>query len=271
MPTARITPDLEMHYELDDFTDPWKASEAILMIHGNGERAAAWYAWVPHLAREFRVVRPDTRGFGESTVMPRDFPWTIDLVVDDYLALMKHLGIERFHLIAAKLGGTVARHFAARCPDKVLTLTVVGTPPPHWDRLGAKAAHSTDELERIGVEAWAKKNMAKRLGSKFPAAGVEYWGKMMGKTAVDTMIGYGEVIPYVDITDDLPRIQCPTLVMTTEASALGSIESTRVWQKTIPNSELCVIPGDSYHLAATDADVCAEETLKFIRKNRKKP
>jgi len=93
----------------------------------------------------------------------------------------------------------------------------------------------------------------------------------MGKTAVDTMIGYGEVIPYVDITDDLPRIQCPTLVMTTEASALGSIESTRVWQKTIPNSELCVIPGDSYHLAATDADVCAEETLKFIRKNRKKP
>ena len=74
-----------------------------------------------------------------------------------------------------------------------------------------------------------------------------------------------------DITDDLPRIQCPTLVMTTEASALGSIESTRVWQKTIPNSELCVIPGDSYHLAATDADVCAEETLKFIRKNREKP
>jgi hypothetical protein len=32
-----------------------------------------------------------------------------------------------------------------------------------------------------------------------------------------------------------------------------------------------VIAGDSYHLAATDADVCAEETLKFIRKSRKKP
>ena len=74
MPTARITPDLEMHYLVDDFTDPWKKAETILMIHGNAERGFAWYGWVPHLARQFRVVRPDTRGFGESTVMPRDFP-----------------------------------------------------------------------------------------------------------------------------------------------------------------------------------------------------
>ena len=238
------------------------------MIHGNGERGQAWYGWVPHLAREFRVVRPDTRGFGESTPMPRDFKWTLDVIVDDYLGLMKQLGIERFHLIGAKFGGTIARHFAARCPHEVLSLTVVGTPPPHWDRGGAKAAHTTDELEKTGVEAWARKNMAKRLGSKFPAEGVEWWTKMMGRTAASTMIGFGETLPYVDITGDLPRIQCPTLVMTTEASALGSVESTRAWQMTIPNSELRVLPGDSYHVAATDADRCAQETREFILQHR---
>jgi 3-oxoadipate enol-lactonase len=151
----------------------------------------------------------------------------------------------------------------------VLSLTVVGTPPPKWDRMGAKAAHATDELEQLGVEGWAKKNMARRLGSKFPPAGVEYWTRLMSKTALSTLIGFGETIPYTDITDDLPRIKCPTLVMTTEASALGSVESTREWQKLIPNSELRVIPGDSYHVAATDADRCAEETRKFILKHRK--
>ena len=72
--------------------------------------------------------------------------------------------------------------------------------------------------------------MAKRLGSNFPAEGVEYWTKFMGKTAASTMIGFGESVPYVDITGDLPNIKCPTLVMTTEASALGSVESTREWQ-----------------------------------------
>ncbi len=269
MPTARVAPDLEMHYEIDDFTDPWREAETILMIHGNAERGLAWYGWVPHLAREFRVVRPDTRGFGESTVMPRDFKWTIDLIIDDYLSLMKQLGSGRFHLIAAKLGGTIARRFAARCPDRVLSLTVVGTPPPKWDRMGAKAAHATDELEKLGVEEWARKNMGKRLGSGFPAAGVEWWTKMMGRTATSTMVGFGETMPYADITDDLPRIKCPTLVMTTEASALGSVESTRAWQVTIPNSELRVLPGDSYHVAATDADRCAQETRDFILQHRK--
>jgi len=85
-----------MHYEIDDFTDPWREAETILMIHGNAERGQAWYGWVPTLAREFRIVRPDTRGFGESTAMPRDFKWTIDLIVDDYLSLMKQLGSRSF-------------------------------------------------------------------------------------------------------------------------------------------------------------------------------
>ena len=269
MPTASITPDLQMHYEVDDFTDPWSKPETILMIHGNAERGQSWYGWVPHLAREFRIVRPDTRGFGQSTPMPRDFKWSLDVIVDDYMALMKLLGIERFHLIAAKLGGTIARHFAARCPQQVLTLTVAGTPPPKWDRLGAKAVHQTDELEKSGVEAWSRKNMGKRLGSRFPQEGVEWWTKMMGRTATSTMVGFGENMPYVDITADLPRIKCPTLVMTTAASALGSVEETRAWQQMIPNSELRVLPGDSYHVAASDPDLCAEETLAFILKHRK--
>ncbi len=269
MPIARVASDLEMHYVTDDYTDPWREAETILMIHGNAERGQAWYGWVPHLAREFRVVRPDTRGFGASTAMPRHFKWTIDLIVDDFLSLMKTLGIERFHLIAAKLGGTIARHFAARCPQQVLTLTVAGTPPPKWDRMGAKTAHATEELETAGVEAWARKNMAGRLGSSFPPAGVEWWTKLMGNTAVSTMAGFGETIPYTDISADLPRIQCPTLVITTEASALGSVEQTREWQQTIPNSRLLVLPGNSYHIAASDPDRCARETRNFIMEHRK--
>jgi pimeloyl-ACP methyl ester carboxylesterase len=38
---------------------------------------------VPLLARRFRVVRPDMRGYGASTPMPRDFPWTLDVIIDD--------------------------------------------------------------------------------------------------------------------------------------------------------------------------------------------
>ncbi len=268
MPIARVATDLDMHYVIDDYTDPWREAETILMIHGNAERGQSWYGWVPHLAREFRVVRPDTRGFGASTAMPRDFKWSIDLIIDDFLSLMKILGIERCHLIAAKLGGTIARRFAARCAQQVLTLTVAGTPPPKWDRMGAKAAHGVEELEKAGVEAWARKNMAGRLGSSFPPAGVEWWTQLMSKTAISTLAGFGETVPYTDISADLPRIQCPTLVITTAQSALGSVEQTREWQVKIPNSRLLVLPGDSYHVAATDPDRCAQETRDFIHSSR---
>ncbi|MGZ8228324.1 MAG: alpha/beta fold hydrolase, partial [Burkholderiales bacterium] len=62
MPRLRIGGDFEMHYEIDDFTDPWREPETILMLHGNAESGAMWFGWVPTLARHYRVVRPDMRG-----------------------------------------------------------------------------------------------------------------------------------------------------------------------------------------------------------------
>jgi 3-oxoadipate enol-lactonase len=69
LPVLRVTPDLELHYQVDDCADPWCKSQAMMLLQGNAESGAAWFAWVPHLARHFRVVRPDMRGFGQSTPM----------------------------------------------------------------------------------------------------------------------------------------------------------------------------------------------------------
>ena len=263
MPATRISPDLEMNYLIDDYTDPWREAETVLMLHGNGESNAAWFAWVPHLARRFRVARPDMRGFGASTPMPRDYQWSIDGLIDDYVRLMRTLGISRCHLVGSKLGGTIARSLAARRPEYVRTLTVVGTPPPRRD-LAARVSAWTVEFEKQGIEHWARRTMAGRLGSGFPPEGVEWWIKMMGRTPVSSQIGFTQKILTSDITSDLARIACPTLVITTEGSALGTVEETRAWQQKIPGSTLLVLPGDSFHVAASDPDRCAREAFDFI-------
>ena len=265
MPTVRIDNDLEMHYLVDDFTDPWRTPETVLMLHGNAESGAVWFGWVPHLARHFRVVRPDMRGFGQSTPMPAEYEWTLDRIADDYAELLRKLGIARVHLVGAKLGGTVARRFAARFPDLVTTLTVVGTPPPNRDDRRAAIDALIPEFETQGVEPWARRTMSGRLGSRFPAEGAEWWVKHMALTAASSQVGFMRTIPTANIEQDLPRIRARTLVITTEGSALGSVEHTRAWQEKIPNSRLLVLPGDSYHVAASDADRCAEATLAFIR------
>jgi 3-oxoadipate enol-lactonase len=264
VPTFRPTPDLEMHYQVDDFTDPWRDSETILLLHGNAESGAAWYGWAPALARRYRVVRPDMRGFGASTPMPRDFPWTLDVLIDDFTRLMDMLEVSRFHLVGAKIGGTIARAFAARRPERVITLTVVGTPPPTREGAAERAPELAREFETRGVEHWARRTMAGRLGSTFPAEGVEWWTKFMGRTAVSTQIGFMKTIACADIRADVPNIGCPTLVITTDSSGLASVDETRRWQQQIPHSRLLVLPGNSYHVAASHAESCTEATLDFI-------
>jgi 3-oxoadipate enol-lactonase len=264
MPTFRPTPDLTMHYEIDDFTDPWQSPRTVVLLHGNAESGLAWYGWVPLLARHYRVVRPDMRGFGRSTPMPRDYPWTLDRLIDDFCGLMDLLEIERFHLVGAKIGGTVARAFAARRPARVMTLTIVGSPPPFRPGAAERAPELQREFLTYGVEQWARGNMANRLGSFFPPEGVEWWCKFMGRTALSTQLGFMPTIACADIRADVPRIACPTLVVTTEESALASVAETRAWQEQISDSELLVLPGNSYHVAATHAEPAAEATLDFI-------
>ena len=269
MPMAHVADDLDMHYLIDDFTDPWSEPETILLLHGSSESGAMWFGWVPHLARHFRVVRPDMRGFGASTPMPRNYPWELDAVVDDFASLMRQLGIERFHLAGAKIAGTIARRFASRFPDQVLTLTLIGTPPPRRDHKPGTLDAWLAQIEREGVEAWARGTMAGRLGSHFPPEGLAWWAKnLMGRTAQSTALGFVATIPGWDVAADLPRITCPTLVITTEGSALGTVEDMRVWQQKISNSTLLALPGDSFHAAATDSDRCAQETRDFILRTR---
>lgn len=262
MPTLKL-PDLEMHYVVDDFTDPWSKPETILLLHGNAESSLAWYAWVPHLARRYRVVRPDRRGFGASTPMPPDFEWSFDVMIDDHIALMNALGVERFHLVAAKWGGTLARVFAAKRPDRVATLTVVGTPAAA--RPGGEVIPKLmAEFEQRGLKDWLQRTMGQRLGSSFPPEAVDYWLDFMSRAPVSTLIGF-QTINYADISTSIPEIKCPTLVITTEGSGLASIEENRAWQEQIPNSRLLVLPGDSYHVALTDPDACVKATLDFMR------
>jgi 3-oxoadipate enol-lactonase len=226
----------------------------------------AWYRWIPILAHDFRVVRPDMRGFGDSSPMARDFPWTLDLVIDDFVRLMDSLDIQNFHLVGAKIGGTIARAFAARRPDRVRTLTVIGSPPPLRKDSSALANRlkEWDEGGDAAIRKWLRSTMGSRLGKAFPPEASEWWTDYMGRTSGQSEIGFFSAIDMADISDDIARIACPTLVITTEGSGLASLEETRAWQRQLANSRLLVLPGDSFHAAVTHAEQCAQATVEFI-------
>jgi pimeloyl-ACP methyl ester carboxylesterase len=266
MPLARITNDLEMFYRDDSFTPPWKVPEAMLLMHGNAESGEAWNGWMPFLAQQFRVVRPDMRGFGRSTPMALGHAWSVDEIIADTLRLMDQLGIGHFHLVAAKIACPIAMRMTARHPDRVASLVVLGGLVSGEASLGDRAASWLEHIERHGVESWARWTMPGRLGSTSPPEIMEGWARLMGRTALSTQLGFIRSVPAIDVRDDLRRIACPTLVITTDGSGLGSVETVRSWQKEVAASELMVVPGDSYHVAATHAELCARTAIDFIER-----
>jgi 3-oxoadipate enol-lactonase len=266
MPEIELSPGVAMFYQDDDFTDPWRRPEAMLMLHGFAESGVSFNAWVPQLARRFRVIRPDLRGFGRSTPMPADYPWSVEGIIDDLLRLMDHLGIDRFHLVGSRIGGGIAIRFAVAHPERVRTLAVTGASFVSGERIAWRPHVRRAEFEREGVEAWARATMSGRLGSDCDPEMFEGWIQLMSETATSTAAGYISELPGIDNVEDLPRLACPTLVIMIEQFRAGLVDATRARMAKIPRGELIVVPGDGHHVAVTHPDACVRALLDFLER-----
>lgn len=268
MSRVSLEPSFSMHYEDDSFVHPWQTPEVILLIHGVAESGRAWYAWVPHLARHYRVLRPDLRGFGQSLAAdPEREVWSVAGFARDLVKFLDALEVGAVHVVGAKLGGTIALQFAADNPDRTRTLAVVSG-PARAHNTGGQVDLGTfpARIRAAGVRGWAEETQRARLGSAAPESMIAWWNDLMASTDPAVCTSVTTAAGEIDLADVLPRIQAPTLVVTTEGSALQSVETVREWQSRIPHSELLVLPGDSYHVAAARPDETAEKVLEFIRR-----
>lgn len=256
-------PGIRVHVRLDDFSDPWQPAPTVLMIHGLAESGEAFRAFVPALSRKARVARLDLRGYGESPAMPADHPWRFDALVEDVVRVIAALGVPRVHLVGGKIGGTIALAVAARHPDLVDRLAVLGAPASLRDMI-ARTPAWRDQIAREGVLAWVRGSNAGRMGTRMTPAQLEWWAQLMGRTAASTLDGFLQMVPDVDVTGEVQRITAPTLVVTTTGSGLGSVDSVKAWQEKIARSRLVVLDNDSYHVAASDPDETASLVRDFL-------
>lgn len=94
-----------LYYELDDFTDPWRAAPYLILQHGFGRSSRFWYNWVPYLSRFYKVVRPDLRGLGKSTAKLEQNMDLAGLFTGDLIAIIDALGAESVHYCGEAFGG----------------------------------------------------------------------------------------------------------------------------------------------------------------------
>src|SRR5919202_1931648 len=104
----------------------------VLLLHGHPRTHVTWHRVAPLLADSYSVVCPDLRGYGESSkppTTPDHEPYSKRAMARDLVALMTHLGHERFAVAGHDRGGRVAYRLALDHPERVSKLAVLDIIP----------------------------------------------------------------------------------------------------------------------------------------------
>jgi haloacetate dehalogenase len=104
----------------------------LLLLHGHPQTHVMWHKVAPLLARDFTVVAPDLRGYGESSkppTTPDHEPYSKRAMARDQVALMAHLGFEEFFVAGHDRGGRCAYRLALDHPQRVRKLAVLDIIP----------------------------------------------------------------------------------------------------------------------------------------------
>lgn len=103
----------------------------VLFLHGNASSATFWEEQMLLLPGGFRGIAPDLRGYGDTEDKRIDATRGMGDWVEDILALLDTLGLEKTHLVGHSMGGTLVFNLIATAPEKFLTATVVNPGSPY--------------------------------------------------------------------------------------------------------------------------------------------
>ena len=95
----------------------------VVLVHGVSGDRRHWDSQFEFLARNFRVIRYDVRGFGNSSLPVNEVPYTDHA---DLLALLDYLQISDAHVVGWSMGSGIAFDFATMYPERTKTVTSVG-------------------------------------------------------------------------------------------------------------------------------------------------
>ncbi|SDC89441.1 non-heme chloroperoxidase [Cupriavidus sp. YR651] len=261
------------------FYKDWGVGQPVVFSHGWPLNADAWDAQMLYLAeRGYRVIAHDRRGHGRS-----DQPWNgndMDGYADDLAELIAFLDLEDAVLVGHSTGGgEVARYIGRHGTARVSKAVLIAAVPP----LMLKTPENPkglplsvfDEIRKGVVDN--RSQFFKDLATPFfgfnrdgatPSQGTIDWFWYAGmqcsiKGAYDCIKAFSET----DFTEDLRKMDVPTLVLQGDADQIVPIEdSGKLSARIVPDGTLKVYAGAPHGMCTTHASQVNADLLAFIQK-----
>ncbi len=238
------------HADLGDrrvFYEEHGSGDPVVLVNGLGADHSAWALQVEDLRESFRVVVLDNPGVGR-TEGPGG-PYTTELFADVVVSLLRHLEIDRAHVLGASMGGVIAQQIAVRHPVAVRSLVVHcpwWTADPYtesllrsWQTI-ARAAGMRDLLRQVWLWVFTPRFYAERPDVfeelERQADEDEY------SQSVEAFCDQAEACIAHRALEEVSAIDVPTLITVGDADILTPPAHAQALHERVPGSVLHVWP-----------------------------
>ena len=229
------------------------SGEAVVLLHAFPLDSRMWEPLIETLSKQYRVIAPDFRGFGESSASE---PFTIETLAEDVREMCSQLGLGSIVLAGLSMGGYVSLAYARKFSDTLRGLILMDT----------KADADTPEARG------GRAKMIQLAEEKGSTAVVE---AMLPKLlSLDALVNRPDLVQKVrdiagtispkslqyalaamrdrrDQSDLLAAIIVPTLIIVGDADAVTPPAEARAMQKRVRGAEFVIIQ-QAGHLTAME-------------------
>ncbi len=254
MPFEKVN-DLQLYYEVHG------EGEVILLLHHGFGSTKMWKDTYPQfVARGFKVVTYDRRGYGRSEGGDdfQDFyeneryrPES----VDELRSLKKILGIGKCHIVGQCEGGVVGVDYSVKYPDDVTTLTAAST-------------QCYGEVPMTELNAIKLVSRFADLEPQVQAKMVDWHGRN-AQSRYDQFAKYGGAYGsgFFDLRPVLPLVPCPTLVLYPDRSSIFDVEQSVAFYRHLARGELAVFPKCGHNTYEQRPEDYTRTILDFIHRS----
>ncbi len=232
---------IDIHYTIEG-DGPW-----ITLSHSLACDSSMWDPQIDLLKKNFKVLRFDTRGHGQSDAPAGEY--TLDQMADDVHGLFTTLGITRSHWIGLSMGGMIGQAYALKYPGVFASMVLADT----TSRRPANAAAMWGERIQIaktrGMEALAEPTLARWFTDPYRASHPEVMakiGKVIRNTPAAGYAGCCAAIAQIDFTDRLKEIKCPVLILVGDQDHGTPVAMSEQMRDNLPGSQMMVISSASH-------------------------
>lgn len=244
-------------------------AKTIVFLHGFPFNHTMWRTQAAVLNGRFRTVLYDHRGHGQSEVGSGQY--LFEFFVDDLLALLDRLQIQKTYLCGLSMGGYMALRAAERAMDRIEGLILCDTRcEADSNEAKLKRAKAVRTIEEKGVSAFCE-DFLKACFSSYtyrenPALVADV-REMIMSTPVPGIIGTSIALATrTDTSAILPKLKVPTLILVGEDDSITPPEAAKTMQTLLPRAELHTIPHAGHLSNLENPDAFNKYFVDFLRR-----